>query len=285
MKLELLHRKQKQHMEGHLDDPSRVEHSLTWFREDTTDYWRHNRMHLELTPILEDRFRWITFGDGRYGTDARFLLQRGQDVLATDVTDELLKIAHARGFIREFAACNAEATGFADGAFDWAYCKESYHHFPRPPVAFYEMLRVVRRGLVLQEPSEHEPRNWPAKVLLAISRLRAPRRYEFEPSGNFLYKISRIEIAKMLLGVGLKTFFVKHIYDHYVPGVERETFPGPLAAEIQACIARQEHFARTRGIDSAVATMVIPKEEDAALFDGIERFGYRRIELPRNPHL
>lgn len=56
-----------------------------------------------------------------------------------------------RGFIHHFRALNAAAMALPHGVFDFVLCKESYHPFPRLMLAFYEMLRVARAGVVLIE--------------------------------------------------------------------------------------------------------------------------------------
>ena len=64
----------------------------TWKRFDTVDYWRHERMYNNILPVLQayPESSWLTVGDGRYGTDANFLMRQGADVLATDINDTLL---------------------------------------------------------------------------------------------------------------------------------------------------------------------------------------------------
>lgn len=128
----------------------------TWKRDTTVDAWRHNRMYRCLDPLLS-RFpgsRWLTVGDGRYGTDAHYLETHGVQAIATDISDTMLRRAKEDGFIKEYSKENAEKPSFGDGTFDFALCKEAYHHCPRPMLAVYEMLRVARSGIVLIEPDE-----------------------------------------------------------------------------------------------------------------------------------
>lgn len=53
---------------------------------------------------------------------------------------------------------NAESLSFRDNEFEVAFCKEAYHHFPRPFLALYEMLRVASKAVVLAEPNDQIPR-------------------------------------------------------------------------------------------------------------------------------
>ena len=56
--------------------------------------------------------------------------------------------------IKNYKIENAENLSFEDKTIDFILCKESYHHFPRPMVALYEMLRVARNGVLLIEPND-----------------------------------------------------------------------------------------------------------------------------------
>lgn len=281
-----LSEKQRVHMESHLRDAESRRKALTWLREDTTDHWRHDRIRREILSLLDRPARWITFGDGRFGTDAHFLLQHGQTVVATDISGEMLREGKRLGFITEYAACDAENITFDDGSFDWGYCKEAYHHFPRAPRALHEMLRVVKTGLVLQEPADDEPRNLRGAAFLLATRGASPiQGFQFEPSGNFVYTLSRREISKMLLSVGLSTYYSRYIIDHYIEGVEFERFPGPLARQVERKIARARFLSRLYGIDSGLVTVVIPKNEDGVLHEKLVGAGFRCTRLPKNPYL
>jgi ubiquinone/menaquinone biosynthesis C-methylase UbiE len=58
-------------------------------------------------------------GDGRYGTDANYLLEHGLEVHASDIQDDLLKIGNERKFIKDFSKQNAESLSFLDNKFDF----------------------------------------------------------------------------------------------------------------------------------------------------------------------
>jgi SAM-dependent methyltransferase len=137
--------------EQQMEMPSR------YSQPESIDNWRHTRM-LDLTKPIWRAFpasTWMTIGDGRYGSDAAYLRSQGVDVLATSLTDDKLKYAHERGYIGAFQAENAEQLSLPDNSIDFVLCKESYHHFPRPPIALYEMLRVARLAVVLIEPLDN----------------------------------------------------------------------------------------------------------------------------------
>jgi SAM-dependent methyltransferase len=52
---------------------------------------------------------------------------------------------------KNFQKENAEQLSFEDESFDFVLCKEAYHHFPRPMIALYEMIRRRCRLIVLSD--------------------------------------------------------------------------------------------------------------------------------------
>ena len=113
---------------------------------------------------------------------------------------------------------NAESLSFEDEAFNFVLCKEAYHHFPRPMIALYEMLRVARKAVVLIEPFDRfvvsplPERAWNgAKRLAAAAKGRPvgrPARFQYESVGNFIYTISHRELEKVMRASRLSTFTV-----------------------------------------------------------------------------
>jgi ubiquinone/menaquinone biosynthesis C-methylase UbiE len=282
----------------------------TWTRQDTVDGWRHARMYRTLDPLLTARpgARWVTVGDGRYGTDAHYLQAHGADALATDISDTMLQRAKEEGFIRDYRNENAEHLSFADGVFDYALCKESYHHFPRPMLALYELLRVARRGVVLIEPDETpilaSPRHL-VKMMVksALIRLGLGQRFGdratsiidtgvnwYEEVGNFGYAISRREMERVALGLDLPHVAFLGLNDAYEPGVEDEpaTEDSALFRRIRGDIAAQDRqsqrgLSRTR--PKLLVAMIFKETLDPALRAALSTAGYEVRDLPRNPYL
>ncbi len=91
-----------------LTDPEHRRLAESWFQTDTVDAWRHQRMYACLDPLLEvyRDSEWLTVGDGRFGKDAHYILNKGHKVVASDISDVLLKIGAEKGYIREFKAAN-----------------------------------------------------------------------------------------------------------------------------------------------------------------------------------
>jgi len=127
----------------------------TWFCKDTADYWRHARAYRFLNHLTDKNSSWLTIGDGRWGLDSIRIKEYGfSDVLPTDISEVLLLESKKNGKIANYSVENAEKLSFADNQFDYVFCKESYHHFPRPYIALYEMLRVAKKGIFLIEPND-----------------------------------------------------------------------------------------------------------------------------------
>lgn len=126
-----------------------------------------------LDPLLKAQAQsWLTVGDA-YGFDAQYIAASGNRSLATDLNTDLLAVALQQGVIEAYAAENAEKLSFEDNHFDYVLCKESYHHFPRPYAAMYEMIRVARKGVVVIEPQDPVVR---MPLLLLLRNLLASRK-------------------------------------------------------------------------------------------------------------
>lgn len=283
-----------QHYKDHVSDGSCADHAKTWLETDTVDAWRHSRMYHTLDPLLEaGRTTWLTIGDGRYGKDSRYLQEKGVEVLATDICDLLLKEARDLGFITKFAKENAESLSFADASFDYAFCKESYHHFPRPMLALYEMLRVSSKGVVLIEPNDYWIGRGPLRQLLffifnGLFGLIGKRidSFGFEEFGNFVYTISRRELEKVALAMNYRYLAFKGINDCYVDGVEFEKVAdqGPILKRIKRSLFLQDLLSKLCILDHSMLVSVLFKEEpDIALLDQLERQGFDVVVLPVNP--
>jgi len=96
----------------------------------------------------------MTIGDA-YGHDANYLLSKNiKNVIATDLNSDFLTLSQEIGFIKEYSIENAESLSLKDNSMDYILCKESYHHFPRPYAALYEMIRVAKRGMIIIEPQD-----------------------------------------------------------------------------------------------------------------------------------
>jgi len=256
---------------------------------DSIDAWRHHRMLALLEPLCQAMpdSHWMTVGDGRYGSDAAYLKARGMQARATALTDDKLKQAHEMGRIDEYGAENAERLSCADGSFDFVLCKEAFHHFPRPPIALYEMLRVARVGVVLIEPIDN-PRLLDGFKSLGKRMLRGNADQQFEPSGNFIYRPSVHELRKLMLALGGELLAHRGINDFYHARLVGHRYqPGSWPTLLtQLGIGVQNALCSTGLLGYGLACIVVFKAgAPPALQDAMRRVGYSMEVLPQNPYL
>lgn len=254
----------------------------------SVDAWRHRRM-LSALESLVDTFGgcdWLTVGDGRYGSEANWLKSRGARAVSSSISAETLSAAKEQGYIDDFLALNAEFLDLADGSFDFVLCKESYHHFPRPPVALFEMLRVARIAVVLIEPMEEGWRVLEGLKRLAKRLLNRPE-VEFEPSGNYLYRTNPIELKKLLAASGQGTLAIRRMNDFY-----HRTFMTSRAdvsfgsVMTRMGITVQDVLCRARLMNWGLGVFVIFKmEPDETLCDRMSKAGFSFVKVPKNPYL
>jgi ubiquinone/menaquinone biosynthesis C-methylase UbiE len=291
------YRQHAEHFKEYIAGGDKEEHAKAWFLDDTVDAWRHQRMYQVIDPILvhDPDARWLTVGDGRAGNDARYIQGKGCNALASDISESLLKEAKELGYIPDYNTENAEALSFEDAAFDYVLCKESYHHFPRPMVALYEMLRVCGKGVLLIEPNDvhinQSVLNSLVRYLKSAIKLllrRSLSKHTFEESGNYVYSISRREIEKVALGLNYKMVAFKGINDAYFTGVEYEKLAdkGPLQRKTRALIGLLDLLCGLRLIDHGLlAVLVLKAEPTAELIQRLDKAGYKVVLLPENPYI
>lgn len=256
----------------------------SWFREDNADFWRHARMMEPVFKCLlhsrEDK--WLTVGDGRFGLDAIRMKRRGyKHVLPTDMNDLLLAESKRNGWIGDYRIENAEHLSFADNQFDYVLCKESYHHFPRPMLALYEMLRVAKKGVVLIEPQDQYA-DFPLTTGEAIAG--------YEDAGNYIYTLSRRELAKVALGLDLPVVAFKNIYDIFFVGVQNviASDDNPVFVEFVSRVAAAEQACREQKMKHNYLLAVLFKERPKVEeLDGFTKNaeGWSVTSNQGNPHI
>jgi ubiquinone/menaquinone biosynthesis C-methylase UbiE len=282
---------------GLLKDPIRKRIGDTWFDANTVDAWRHLRMRRPLLPIImhNKALSWLTIGDGRYGTDANFLLKSGaENVHCTDISDSLLKIGNEKGLINSYSKENAESLSFNDSSYDYVYCKEAFHHFPRPYIALYEMFRVCKKAVIITEPRDSISDR--ARFALVFYFLKAIFRrggyeHSFEQVGNYVYSISEREIDKFLLGMNYSYVAYTGCNDAYIPGVE---FIPLNTSKFREKIIKSKIFSKIKILDflcaigvmkSGLLTAAIFKEPPTHdLLKNLISSGWVIRKLPINPY-
>lgn len=277
-------------------------HAKTWAKEHTVDAWRHRRMYQSLDPVLttDTGAKWLTVGDGRYGCDAHYIYKHGGNVVASDISTALLAEAQQDGYIPAFRGENAEALSFADDSFDYVLCKESYHHFPRPMIALYEMLRVAKKGIFFIEPCDAYINSQRINDSICAAAYRQVRdglkwllrkgspRHGYEESGNYIYSISQREMEKVALGLNYRCVAFKGLNDVYLPGVEFESLAdnGPLFRKLKSRLFVKDLLCRLGLAEAGVLAAAIFKQQPtAACVERMHASGYSVVQLPENPYI
>jgi SAM-dependent methyltransferase len=238
-----------------------------------------------LIPLLRPNDSWFTVGDS-YGTDAKWLSSYSKDAIATDIGDTFLIWAQQEGYIQSFAQQNAEQITFDDNSFDCAYCQEAFHHFPRPYIAVYEMLRCVRKVAIFNEPADPYMK-MPFLMFLCniLDTKKNPKRsagiwknrFSFETVGNYVYKISQREFEKIAMGIGLPA--VAFYYSNL-------PLNSPTLKKLKRKHRLFNFLAKLRLIPYLRLTAVLFKEyPDEEMKEALRKKGYYYYELPKNPYL
>ncbi|MGL4364837.1 MAG: class I SAM-dependent methyltransferase [Bacteroidales bacterium] len=188
-----------------------IEKYLTYPQEtDGLDYQLLTASLAHLHPFLAKKSRWLTIADFR-GFEAHYLKKKHQEVMASDLIDNILKVAKDRGFIDDCTAVNVEQIPFKDNTYDYVFCREALHHFPKAFWGLYEMIRVAKKAAIICEPQDilgKAPWLMLLKNILDIFNVKWinkiwKNRFSFETVGNYVFKISERDIEKIAMGLGL----------------------------------------------------------------------------------
>jgi ubiquinone/menaquinone biosynthesis C-methylase UbiE len=293
------------HFKAYARGGPKEEMAKSWLNADTVDSWRHQHMYGSIDPLLLSypEAKWLTVGDGRYGNDAHYIQQKGLSALATDISDFLLKEAKEIGYVTDWRKENAESLSFSDEEFDFVLCKESYHHFPRPMVALYEMIRVAKKGVILIEPNDHEIIS-PSRMTLLLSYLlfrffiKCVERFlgkeiysnfgGYEPAGegNYIFTISEREIEKVALGLNLEAVAFKGVNDCYIEGVEYEKLHNrsELYRRVKSSIEKADIMCKLGIRRASLLVAIIFKQTPAdECTKALRNNSFKVVKLPRNP--
>jgi ubiquinone/menaquinone biosynthesis C-methylase UbiE len=181
------------------------------FDDNNDDTKRHFEMLSSTLPLLKQvkPKNVLTIGDNR-GRDAFFIKKNiGSYVVASDLDNSKLLNAVSDGYIDECKVIDVERIDYASESFDIVMAKESFHHWPRPMLGFYEMLRVSKYGVILIEPydcfyDEVQP-------YISLNNYRDT----YEEVGNYKYQISLREILKSAWSMYLNQVLVRGFNDPY----------------------------------------------------------------------
>ena len=269
-----------------------------WFNNNTTDVWRHLRMLNFLDLFLKEfpASKWLTIGDGRFGTSAIYINSKGGNAFPTDIDLSLLKSAKENNMIKDFGYANAEALPFEDDSFDFSFCKEAYHHFPRAYISIFEMLRVSKNAVLLVEPNDFLPSPIPRRLIQLVKNslkklfgisVPHPDTGNYEPIGNYVFSLSPREIQKIALGLHYSFVAYKKFHDVYIEGVEFEKLdgPAPLFKKIKKSLQIQK-LLRLTGISgyNQIMAIIFKKDPSKDLIAELKKSGFTVVELAKNPY-
>lgn len=272
------------HIENHLSDENAQAYLDLWLDESHPAQFVHRLFWKWLEPIIRSGDRWLTVGD-LHGSDAHFLEKNGADALASDLGDIHLKRMKAAGFIQKFAVENVERLSFENDSFDFVLCKEAYHHFPRPAIGFYEMLRVAKTGIVIQEPLDILSKmpiviftkNLLDAVSIKLMKNLWRNQYSYETVGNFVFKVSEREFEKMACALNLPFIAFRGFH------TDKSNRVGSLV-NLKLAIKNTLSWLHLIPFEQ-LSTIVFKQQPDKKTIENLQSAGYRVIELPRNPYL
>ena len=270
--------------------------SLASLNKNTVDNWRHNRMYSFVKKIVEfdKNFKWLTVGDGRFGSNAMKLMEYGAThVMCTDLDDYLIKYSAEKKKINNYKKENAENLSFSDSQFDFVLCKESYHHFPRPMLALTEMFRVARIGVILIEPRDYyidRPLFTLANKILNFLKNRHDGHF-FEEVGNYVYTVSERELEKFMLGMHKNTIAFSGINDHYLKisgdKIENLNIPMNLKFLFLKTIITFKNLLNLLNLSKTnlLRTIMFKNTVNQDLKLIIQKSGFKFKILPKNPYI
>ncbi|WP_215237474.1 class I SAM-dependent methyltransferase [Dyadobacter helix] len=266
-------------------------------RENTINYWLHKRL-LDLTlPFSADLSKtWLTVGDG-YGFDASYFYEKGLQTTATDIAGTFLPLSVNHKLIADYSVENVEALSFENDSFDYVFCKEAYHHFPRPYLGVYEMIRVAREAVIIVEP--HDPiskmplllamRNLFDRIDTRLLQRYWKNRYSFEEVGNYVFKLSEREMDKLANGIGLPMVAFKGINNNYynpATGDQKADDSSPGFRKIKQKLAIHNLLTDLTLMPSQVLCAVIFKKvPQPGVMEELKRQGFQIHVFPPNPYL
>jgi len=262
----------------------------------TINNWIHSRLLGLVNPFVSEKKSWLTVGDG-YGFDANFFYKKGLDTTATDISDTFLPLSQRHGLFEKYSVENAESLTFADNSFDYIFCKEAYHHFPRPYMAVYEMIRVAKEAVILVEP--HDPIS-KMPFLLALRNIFDRRdtsllqkywknRYSFEEVGNYVFKLSEREMDKLANGIGLPMVAFKGINNNYYnasASKDKADDSSQAFKKIKRKLAFHDFLTRFSLMPAQVLCAVIFKKIPSdQVMEAMRKDGFQIHIFPPNPYL
>tara|TARA_A100001035_G_scaffold82192_1_gene63928 strand:- start:944 stop:1843 length:900 start_codon:yes stop_codon:yes gene_type:complete len=282
-------------------DKEKSKIAKSWLDQQSLDYWRHNRMLKLIRPLIQKNEKWLTIGDGRYGSEAAWLKKNGVNCHSSDMHTNLLEDAHKNGLIDSYSKQNAENLDFEANSFDYVLIKETLHHLPRPWLAIYESFRVCKKGVIIIEPNDP----YPYSNVLRISFINIKNllkrflgkkvykdEYSFEEVGNFIYTINFRELEKFLLGIHKTDIASTNLNDHHFKNIEFVSIKGRTIIEKLICmklktiIFFKDILSNLSLLNFSIGEVILFKEKPSSeIIDKLKKSNWEYKELPVNPYL
>jgi hypothetical protein len=249
-------------------------------------------MYALIDPAMEAgrHNTWLTIGDS--GGDADALLRAGIPagaIVASSIGTEQLSRTKSLGFLADIniVAINAEDIPYETDKFDFVLAKEVYHHFARPAIGLYEMLRVARIAVILIEPLDFvsRPLDFVRDVVKRALR-RSLTQGEFEYYGNYTHRLSLRETRKLMTAAAYSGMYTFRFNDYGDDGQVAPITDKWQFFVYRSAIAVQNCLARFRLLSWGKACLILSKRrlpED--LQTALLHLGYTEEFLPRNPYL
>ena len=283
------------------NDKEKSKVAKSWLDQQSLDYWRHNRMLKLIRPFIQKNEKWLTIGDGRYGSEAAWLKRNGIDCHSSDMHTNLLEDAHKKGLIDSFSKQNAENLDFEANSFDYVLIKETLHHLPRPWLAIYESFRVSRKGVIIIEPNDPYPYSNILRILFVKFKNLLKRflrkkvfkdEYGFEEVGNFIYSINTRELEKFLLGMHKTDIASTNLNDHHFKNIEYVPINGRTIKEKLICIKLKmiiffkDILSNLSLLNFSIGLVILFKDKPSSeIIDKLKKSNWKYKELPINPYL
>jgi hypothetical protein len=140
---------------------------------------------------------------------------------------------------------------------------------------------------VLIEPIDN-PRVLDLGKKLAKRLIRGDWGVQFEPSGNFLYRLSVRELEKLMTAMGLNTLAFKGINDFYHPrfGASDVRSLNIGSAMSRLGIAVQDTLCAAGALGYGLGCMIVFRAAPAAACrQALSQAGFKLFDLPRNPYV
>jgi hypothetical protein len=251
---------------------------------ESKDYWKcaclidnndDSRRHHVMLDECYDMLKSIklesclSIGDSRARDAAYAKSKFNCYATASDLNTSKLYDAVQDGFVDSVLDIDVESIPFGDSSVDLVVAKESYHHWPRPFLGLYEMVRVAKKAVALIEPSDC--------IMSSPTPYVEQGQYEdsYEEVGNYKYQLSLREILKASWSMGLPAVVAKGFNDPYEPNQAFKTW------------LNKKNELDALGDDGRrqFNLMAILIVKEPAIVNDINLNGGRLYPRPKNPYL